>query len=275
MDLFEHHLPTLLSIAGSDTSGGAGIQADIKAATLCHVHTLVAVTAITAQSTSGITDIMITPPDLLRAQLEASVADVMPDAVKIGMIGSMESLETVARFLSQLPEKTPVIIDPVLTSTSGKDLSANRNDIIEGYLNLLLPKATVATPNLIEAATFLNVSAAPHNPDTAVRLLNLFGCDALVLKGGHAEGNRIIDLFVEKDSDGDAFYASAEHPRIDCGNLHGTGCAFSSFMAARMALGDSPVEAFRFASEALEQRILLSTGYKFGNAGNGPLNLVY
>ena len=271
-------LTTILTIAGSDSSGGAGIQADIKAADLCHVYAMTAVTAVTAQSTSAISAILPVASDVVESQLNAVIDDQIPDAVKVGMLASIENGETIARFIENSISCVPVVIDPVLSATSGKDLSVSTDHTIQFYKGRLLPLATAVTPNLKEAAFFLGEPADKFEnynrnelTDIARKLLELFKCKAVILKGGHTANDTVADVAAIRTAQGCECHV-AESPKIDCHNLHDTGCTLSTLLACEMAKGARLVEAFYAAEHTIKKIIEASRGYEYGHSYNGVLN---
>lgn len=271
-------LTTILTIAGSDSSGGAGIQADIKAADLCHVFATTAVTAVTAQSTGAVSAILPMPDDVVEAQLNSIIEDQIPDAVKIGMLASTENGEAIARFIENSIAGVPVVIDPVLSATSGKDLSPSIHEMLRLYRDRLLPLATAVTPNLREAALFLGKPADYFKDcntnglsEIARGLLELFNCKAVILKGGHTANETVADVAAVRTSRGCQCHV-AESPKIDCHNLHGTGCTLSTLLACEMAKGTGIEDAFYAAVNTIKKIIAASRGYDYGHSCNGVLN---
>jgi hydroxymethylpyrimidine/phosphomethylpyrimidine kinase len=238
------HIPVVLAIAGSDPSGGAGLQADLKTAAALGVFGAAAVTLLTVQSTRAITDVMLVDPDLVRRQVDAVFDDGPVDAIKIGALGSGAIAGVVADLLDALPG-VPVVLDPVLRATSGGSLLA---DEAFGVLRTrLFPRATVITPNLDEAGALLG-APAPDSVTTmrtaAAELRARFGVAAVLLKGGHLPGNVATDVLV----DGSAAWVEFSRPRVDTARVHGAGCSLSSAIAARLAHGDALAEACDFAT---------------------------
>jgi hydroxymethylpyrimidine/phosphomethylpyrimidine kinase len=255
-------LPRVLSIAGSDSGGGAGIQADLKAFAACGVHGMTAITAITAQNTVGVTAVHAIPPEIIIAQVRAVQDDIGVDAVKIGMLGDRATIEAVARALEEaLPPATPVVLDPVMVSESGAVLLAP--DAREALIETLLPKATVVTPNLPEART---LTGDPHG-DAAdlAKQIHALGPHAVVITGGHrTEGTDVFfdgDRLVELDGD-----------RHEDGAAHGSGCTHSSVLAARLAHGDEPLEAARVARELASRAV--AQGLREIGTGPGPVDIL-
>jgi len=255
-----HRIPRVLSIAGSDSGGGAGIQADLKAFAACGVHGMTAITAITAQNTVGVTAVHAIPPDIIVAQVKAVADDIGVDAVKIGMLGDTETIEGVAEALKLLPEDTPVVLDPVMVAESGAVLLAP--EARQALIDNLLPRATVVTPNLPEARTL--TSDDLDAPELA-RKVHALGPRAVVVTGGHREpladvffdGQRLVELRGERHQDGAA---------------HGSGCTHSSVLAARLALGDEPLEAARAARELASRAV--AQGLREIGKGPGPVDIL-
>jgi len=254
-------LPRVLSIAGSDSGAGAGIQADLKAFAACGVHGMTAITAITAQNTVGVTAVHAIPPDVILAQVRAVSDDIGIDAVKIGMLGDRPTIEAVAQALHELPDTTPVVIDPVMVAESGAVLLAP--EAREALIDLLLPRATVLTPNVPEARTLTGDAEA--EVDSLARQIHALGPQAVVVTGGHREpltdvffdGHRLVELEGERHQDGAA---------------HGSGCTHSSVLAARLAHGDEPLEAARIA-RALASRAV-AQGLREIGGGPGPVDVL-
>lgn len=239
---FDDLPPSVLCIAGSDSGGGAGIQADLRSVTAQGVHALTAITALTAQNTRGVNAIHVPPVSFLREQFEALVEDFRIAAVKIGMLGSRAIVECVDELLSRLPG-IPVVLDPVMVSGTGATLL--QDDALTALRQRLLPRASLLTPNLHEAELLLGERIAlPEQLEPAARRLAGLGPGAVLLKGGHLEaGDTVVDLLLDG---GEAF--RFEHPRLQR-RPHGTGCSLASTIAARLALGDSMPAACRQACE--------------------------
>jgi hydroxymethylpyrimidine/phosphomethylpyrimidine kinase len=258
-----HHLPRVLSIAGSDSGGGAGIQADLKAFARCGVHGMTAITAITAQNTVAVTGVWPIPPDAIVAQVRAVADDIGVDAVKIGMLGTVETIAAVDEALDLIPG-APVVLDPVMVAESGASLLDS--DARSALRDRLLPRAAVATPNLHEAAALAGMVAGPTTVDaeSLARAVLALGPRAVVVTGGHRE--EATDVFF----DGDRLVGipGERHPG---GAAHGSGCTHSSALAAHLALGFDPLEAARrakaLASEAVRQ------GLRDVGAGAGPVDV--
>ncbi len=254
-------MKTALTIAASDSSGGAGIQADIKTMTVNGVYAMSAITAITAQNTVGVYGIMEVPPDFLRKQLEAVIIDIRPDAVKVGMVASDTLIHVIADCLEQYQLKN-VVVDPVMVATSGSRLL--NEEAIEVLEKELLPKASLITPNIPEAEvlTGMEIHGEEDMIIAAKKLHNAFGCDVL-LKGGH-QINSANDLLYT--SEGVRWFNGR---KIDNPNTHGTGCTLSSAIASNLAKGENMENAVRYAKDyvsgALEAMLDLGKG-------SGPMN---
>lgn len=222
-------MKTALSIAGSDSCGGAGIQADIKTMTMNGVYAMSAITALTAQNTTGVRDIMEASPEFLAEQLDAVFEDIYPDAVKIGMVSSAELIRTIAAKLKKYGAKN-IVVDPVMVATSGARLI--QEDAIATLTKELLPLATVTTPNVPEAEILsgMEINSSADMELAAKKISESFGC-AVLLKGGHSI-NDANDLLY---SDGQVKWF--EGKRIDNPNTHGTGCTLSSAIASNLAKG--------------------------------------
>ena len=249
-------MKTALTIAGSDSSGGAGIQADIKTMCANHVFATSAITALTAQNTLGVTDIMEATPEFLAEQLDAIFTDIYPDAVKIGMVSSSALIQTIANKLHQYDAKN-IVVDPVMVATSGAKLISD--DAIETLKKELLPLATVITPNIPEAEVLAEMSITNEEEmiQAAETICQKFGCATLV-KGGH-QINDANDLLYREGS-----YTWFKGKRIQNPNTHGTGCTLSSAIASNLAKGftlDQSVErAKSYISGALNAMLDLGKG---------------
>ena len=254
-------MKTALSIAGSDCSGGAGIQADLKTMTMNGVFAMSAVTALTAQNTLGVRSIMEVTPDFLADQIDAVFEDIRPDAVKIGMVASVPLIETIAQRLQQY-EARNIVVDPVMVATSGAKLIAD--DAVETMQRLLLPMATVLTPNIPEAEILSGrkIGSAEDMVDAARTISERYGC-AVLCKGGHSI-NDANDLLW---ADGSAEWFRGR--RIDNPNTHGTGCTLSSAIAANLAKGFSLQVSVGRAKDYISGA--LSAMLDLGQ-GSGPMN---
>lgn len=248
--------PRLLTIAGSDSGGGAGIQADLKTFAAHGGYGMSAITALTAQNTLGVRAVHVAPADFVAAQIDAVFDDLTPDAIKIGMLGGSEVVATVARCLAARGG-VPIVLDPVMIAASGDSLLAP--DAVATLRDRLAPLATLLTPNLPEAERLAGVAAVTL--DERRRLARRLGDlgPAVLLKGGHAAGDEIVDLLWC-----DGGLHGFRHPRIATRAGHGTGCSLAAAIAARLARGEAMVEACRGAiawlSEALERAEPIGAG---------------
>jgi hydroxymethylpyrimidine/phosphomethylpyrimidine kinase len=255
-------VPAVLSIAGSDSGGGAGIQADLKAFARCGVHGMTAIAALTAQNTVGVTGIHPVPGPFIVEQVRAVAEDIGVDAVKIGMLGSAEIVAAVDEALDLLEPGTPVVIDPVMVSESGAVLldRAARHALAD----TLLPRADVITPNLPEARVLAG-DDAPEDVHDLARALHALGPDVVVITGGHRQDATDV-LF-----DGDAIHLIPGECHPD-GAAHGSGCTHSSALAAHLALGHSPLEAARAARAIAADAV--RDGLREIGAGPGPVDVL-
>ncbi len=263
----EKTLKTVLTIAGSDSSGGAGIQADLKTMLANGVYGMSAITALTAQNTKGVTAIMDSTPDFLAAQLDAVFTDIFPDAVKIGMVSSAALIEVIGDRLTHYKAKN-VVVDPVMVSTSGAKLI--NDDAVDKMTSVLFPLATIVTPNLFELAALTNRSATDLKMKTdmeeaAKMMYDKYHC-AILAKGGHFQ-NSSLDLLCS-DKGFRWFYGK----RVETNNTHGTGCTLSSAIASNLAKEMSLEKAIHKAKMYLTGA--LSSGLNLGQ-GSGPLDHGY
>jgi len=261
--------PVALSIAGSDSSAGAGLQADLKTFSALGVYGATVVTAVTAQNTMGVTAIHLVPADIVSAQIDAVFADLSIRAVKTGMLGGAEGAAAVAEALGRWARGIPIVVDPVLVSTSGHPLLDKAGEA--ALRAKLLPLAALLTPNLQEAAALLTLPPAQNEreaKDQAARLIAL-GPKAVLIKGGHGNGPDAIDFFY----DGTAFRAYST-PRIATKNTHGTGCTLASAIAAFLVKGLPMEEAIAQAKIYL-QGAIERAGELDLSAGTGPLPHFY
>jgi hydroxymethylpyrimidine/phosphomethylpyrimidine kinase len=251
-------IPRALSIAGSDSGGGAGIQADLKAFARCGVHGMTALTAVTAQNTVGVTGVYALPQEAIVEQVRAVAGDIGVDAVKIGMLGTAETIETVADALD-LTAGAPVVLDPVMIAESGARLLDE--DALDALRMRLLPRVTVVTPNVPEASLLADGSG---EPEALARAIHALGPEAVVVTGGHREdatdvffdGERLVEIPGERYPDGAA---------------HGSGCTHSSALAAHLALGYEPLEAARRAKQIASEAV--RDGLHELGAGAGPVDV--
>ena len=257
-----------LTIAGSDSSGGAGIQADLKTLSALGVYGASVITALTAQNTRGVAGVFDVPADFVAAQMDAVFSDLAIAATKIGMLSRTETIETVAAGLDRHAAKN-VVLDPVMVAASGDPLL--RPDAVASLKRLLIPRALVVTPNLPEAAALVGAPPAADEAEMIRQgqaILSL-GCKAVLVKGGHGGGPQAIDLLVDRGG----VHRYIAH-RFDTKNTHGTGCTLSSAIAAGLAkelpLADAVAAAKNFITGAIEAAQRLSVG-----KGRGPVHHFY
>ena len=257
--------PIAVTIAGSDSSGGAGIQADLKTFSALGVYGASVIAALTAQNTKGVTGIHDVPPDFVTAQMDAVFSDLDVGAVKIGMLSQPKVIEAVAAGLARHGQEK-VVLDPVMIAASGDRLLAP--EAVQVLRDVLIPLALVVTPNLPEAAALLEAPIAKNEADMreqGEKLLGL-GPRAVLIKGGHAEGAESVDLLIEPTS-----VARLSAERIDTRNTHGTGCTLSSAIAAGLAKGLDLAEAVRQAKAYVTAAIAASDKLNIGT-GHGPVH---
>jgi hydroxymethylpyrimidine/phosphomethylpyrimidine kinase len=257
--------PKLLTIAGSDSGGGAGIQADLKTFAALGCYGMSAITAVTAQNTSGVRAIAPLSPDMLASQIDAVAEDIGADAVKIGMLHDAAAVRTVADALRR-HRFAHVVLDPVMVATSGDALMAR--EAVAVLVAELFPLASVITPNLHEAALLLGrpIAAEADMAQAAADLLAL-GARAVLLKGGHLPGERMVDLLAQPGAAPTALVSE----RIASANTHGTGCTLSSALACHLALGAPLEQAARQAKDYVHAAIAAGAEVRIGH-GHGPLN---
>jgi hydroxymethylpyrimidine/phosphomethylpyrimidine kinase len=258
--------PRVLSIAGSDSGGGAGIQADLKAFARSGVHGMTAITAVTAQNTRAVNAVYPLPPEAIVEQVRAVAEDIGVDAVKIGMLGNAETIAAVERALDLVPE-APVVLDPVIVAESGARLLDQAAE--EALRSALVPRATVVTPNLSEAAVLAGAApeAGPNagiEPELLARAIHALGPRAVVVTGGHRE--EATDLFFDGER-----VVEIPGMRYPDGASHGSGCTHSSALAAQLALGADPLEAARRAKQIASEAV--RDGLRGLGSGAGPVDV--
>ena len=263
LPLFEY--PHVLSIAGSDSGGGAGIQADLKTFSALGCYGMSAITALTAQNTLGVRAIHGIPPQMVRDQIDAVMEDIGADAVKIGMLHAPEIVTVVAQALDRHALQR-VVLDPVMVATSGDALITT--PAIEVLVQKLFPRSLVVTPNLDEASLLVGRPLKSEGDmQAAAQEMLAMGANAVLLKGGHLPGDLVCDLLMVKNS--------APHwmraPRIETANTHGTGCTLSSAIAAHLALGATLLQAVEAARDYVRAALQAGATVRTG-AGSGPLN---
>ena len=261
--------PCILSIAGSDCSGGAGIQADLKTISALGGYAATAITAITVQNTTGVRAIHAVPPVYVRGQIEVVMEDIRPNAIKIGMINDVEIVKVIASCLRKYQPRY-VVFDPVMVSTSGHKLI--EDDAISALTGELMPLSTLITPNLSEAEVLTGhpIYNVEEMKVAALELLKL-GCGAVLLKGGHLEGGMMCDVLQIAGEDTSHLFTSE---KIESKNTHGTGCTLSSAIATYLALGDAMPQAVEHAKAYVTEGIRAGKEIHIGE-GHGPLNHFY
>ncbi|HEY9544308.1 bifunctional hydroxymethylpyrimidine kinase/phosphomethylpyrimidine kinase [Prevotella sp.] len=254
-----------LTIAGSDSSGGAGIQADLKTLSALGCYAASVITSVTAQNTLGVTAVQHISPEMVRAQLKAVMDDIKPDAIKIGMTGRAQTITAIADVLNDYPE-AHIVIDPVMVSTSGSPLM--EPDGIATLCQRLLPKATLLTPNLPEAEALAGIHIdSEAQIDLAARRIMDLGCKALLIKGGHLEGLQKTDRLYTADGQRFVF----QSPTVPTRNTHGTGCTLSSAITAFLARGEALTDAIKLAKDYVTHALRAGNDVTLGD-GYGPVN---
>ena len=256
----EARVPAVLSIAGSDSGGGAGIQADLKAFARCGVHGMTAITALTAQNTVGVQMVSPVAPEMIIAQVDAVASDIGVDAVKLGMLADEVTIDAVVDALD-LVDEAPLVVDPVMVAESGAQLldPNARAALIER----ILPRATVVTPNLPEARVLAGLGAAAPAAELA-RAVRALGPDAVIVTGGHSEDG--ADVLLD-----DGGVERIEGPRYPSGASHGSGCTHSAALAAFLARGEELADAARWAREVAAEAV--GNGLRGIGRGAGPVDV--
>jgi hydroxymethylpyrimidine/phosphomethylpyrimidine kinase len=257
--------PVALTIAGSDSSGGAGIQADLKTFAALGVYGASVITALTAQNTTGVTGIHSVPAEFVTAQIDAVFADLDVHAVKIGMVAQSTAVDAIAAGLDRWSPRH-VVLDPVMVATSGDRLLAA--EAVEALRTKLIPRAALITPNLPEAAALLDepIAASEAAIESQGKRLLALGCQAVLIKGGHGQGPESTDYLVN----GDRVIALAA-PRVATKNTHGTGCSLSSAIAAGLARGEDMETAVHHAKTWISAAIAAADRFAVGH-GHGPVH---
>jgi len=261
-------IPIALTIAGSDSSGGAGIQADLKAFSAFGVYGASVITALTAQNTRGVSAVEAISPGFIVAQMEAVLSDLDVGAIKTGMLANAAVVEAVAARLASAPP-LPVVVDPVMVATSGDVLLEPA--AIEAVKSRLTPLALLLTPNLPEAARMLGATEATSETEAIAqaRALHGLGCKAVLLKGGHGSGDLAVDILC--DANGVQRFVK---PKVDTRHTHGTGCTLSAAIAALLARGATMREAVERAKDYVWQGLVAGQSLGVGR-GNGPVDHLY
>jgi hydroxymethylpyrimidine/phosphomethylpyrimidine kinase len=261
----KYRYPVVLSIAGSDSGGGAGIQADLKTISALGCFGTTAITAVTVQNTLGVSGVHPIPVEFVKGQIKAVMDDLRPSAIKIGMVYSAELAAAITSVLITYPG-IPIIFDPVMVATSGYRLV--KNDTIAILKQELFPLTQIVTPNLDEASILaeMTIDTVDDMKAAAVRIMN-YGCNAVLIKGGHLKSADLYDVYLNKDGDERVFRSTA----IDTLNTHGTGCSLSSAIASYMALGHDLAASIAKSKAYIHNAIEHGKDVKTGN-GHGPLN---
>jgi len=261
----KYKYPSVLTIAGFDGSGGAGIQADIKTASALGCFSTSVLTALPVQNTQGVRKIYPIPVEAVADQIEAILDDIIPDAIKIGMVHTPQLVETIVQTLGKY-KKIPIVFDPVMVATSGHRLI--EEETIAAITEKLFPIADIITPNMDEAAILANMPVQTlEDMYTAGKHIKKLGCRSILLKGGHQETSTITSLFYdEKDN-----YHSFETVKFSTNNTHGSGCTLSSAIASYLAQGETLYESVSLGQQYVFQAIESGKDVQTG-LGNGPLN---
>ena len=257
----KHH--RILVIAGSDPSGGAGIQADLKTAQAFGVYAQTAITAVTVQNTLGVTGNHMVPPAIVRGQIIACLSDIGADAIKTGMLGDEEMVETVAATLAEYAPDIPLVVDPVMVAKGGSPLL--NQSAVNALKKKLLPLASLVTPNLPEAEVLTGIyPSSEHRLRNAAMVFKMAGVNAVLFKGGHGEEAVVRDVLWRGDD-----FTAFESPRIDTRHTHGTGCTLATAIACGLAQGLELPAAVGRAIAYVQDAIRTAPGL---GAGHGPLN---
>jgi hydroxymethylpyrimidine/phosphomethylpyrimidine kinase len=258
--------PIALTIAGSDPSGGAGIQADLKTFAALGIYGASVIAALTAQNTVGVSGVFAIPPDFIAAQFRAVVSDLSIAAIKTGMLGDLATVEMVASLLDEVAP-VPVVVDPVMVATSGDVLL--RPEAIDAVRSALIPRAALITPNIPEASRLLDSPEAKTDSEMRAQAeaLMQLGCRAVLVKGGHGDGDDVLDILF----DGKKHFAF-RRPRIATSNTHGTGCTLSAAIAAGLANGKPMDVAVADAKGFVWDALSAGADMQIGKGRNGPLD---
>ena len=260
--------PVVLSIAGTDPSGGAGIQADLKTFSALGCYGMSAITALVAQNTKGVRSIHNVPPSFVKEQLDTVLEDICPHAIKIGMVHTPELVEVIAATLKHYPD-IPVVFDPVMIATSGDRLI--EEPTVDAIINELFPLTAVITPNMDEASFLIseNITTVADMEQAGVKIVNL-GCNNVLLKGGHLQSKELTSILFNKNGVVEKYTSH----RVETNNVHGSGCTLSSAIASCIARGETLEKAVALAQEYINGAIQQGADVAIGN-GNGPLNHFY
>ncbi|MBL3658826.1 bifunctional hydroxymethylpyrimidine kinase/phosphomethylpyrimidine kinase [Fulvivirga sediminis] len=265
MNFKKYTYPSVLTIAGFDGSGGAGIQADMKTISALGCYATSVLTALPVQNTTGVKSIFGIPEEVVGEQIETILEDIFPNAVKIGMVHTSALVKTIVEYLSRYPE-LPVVFDPVMVATSGDKLI--QDETIQAIVSQLFPIANVVTPNLDEAEILANMKIETVDEmKIAGKEIMKLGCQSVLLKGGHLKSEKLTSLYFLPDGSVESF----EFPKYETNNTHGSGCTLSSAIASYLAQGKALLEAVSLGQEYIHQAIYHGKDVAIGK-GNGPVN---
>lgn len=261
----KYKYPSVLTIAGFDGSGGAGIQADIKTISALGCYATSVLTALPVQNTQGVKNIFSIPIEAVAEQLDTIMEDIIPDAIKIGMVHTPQLVDTIVTVLQKYPD-IPVVFDPVMVATSGHPLIEEKT--IDAIIEKLLPLSAVITPNMDEAAIIAKIKVETvKDMELAGKRMKQLGCKNILLKGGHQKTAMITSLLLDEKNN----YHSFEFNKIETNNTHGSGCTLSSAIASYMAQGKDLFEAVALGQQYVFSAIQSGADTQTGQ-GNGPLN---
>lgn len=260
--------PTVLTIAGTDPSGGAGIQADLKTFSALGCYGMSVITALVAQNTTGVRNIHNVPAQFVEQQLDAVMEDIRPDAIKIGMVHTSQLVEVIAATLKKYPD-IPVVFDPVMVATSGDKLIEDAT--IEVIVSQLFPLVTLITPNMDEASLLANMPIETvAQMQQAGQVISATDCKALLMKGGHLQTEQLTSILMDRNGIVNTYVSD----KVNTNNVHGSGCTLSSAIASYLARGEELKNAVALAQEYINGAIYHGRDVLIGN-GNGPLNHFY
>lgn len=262
-----HRYIATVTIAGSDSCGGAGIQADIKAMSALGCYAASVITAVTVQNTMGVSAVHAVPPEIVAGQIRAVMDDIRPQAVKVGMVNDINTIKTIADTLAEY-DIEHLVVDPVMVATSGARLM--QDDAVGVFTDRLMPLATLLTPNVPEAEVLSGISINDKSSmDNAARIIQDKGCQSLLIKGGHIEGRKIDRLYTSMGRE-----REYEAANVATRNTHGTGCTLSSAITSYLAMGYAIGEAIAAAKEWLTGALIAGANVEIGS-GHGPVNHFY
>lgn len=262
-----HRYIATVTIAGSDSCGGAGIQADIKTMSALGCYAASVITAVTVQNTMGVSAVHAVPPEIVAGQIRAVMDDIRPQAVKVGMVNDINTIKTIADTLAEY-DIEHLVVDPVMVATSGARLM--QDDAVGVFTDRLMPLATLLTPNVPEAEVLSGISINDKSSmDNAARIIQDKGCQSLLIKGGHIEGRKIDRLYTSMGRE-----REYEAANVATRNTHGTGCTLSSAITSYLAMGYAIGEAIAAAKEWLTGALIAGANVEIGS-GHGPVNHFY